>query len=170
MNVRHAIRTWIHGWGRGNLLLIAATVTANGWATRALLQRVSYPNDAGFHEAMVDWASSRVGAGHLPLDGWFNRLSSGLAQFHHYQSLPHSVTGLLGWAVGAESAFVWTNWALWTTWPIAVAVAARAFGLRPRAAALAAVCSPLLVSATGYGFELFSYSWLGNGLWSQLWG
>lgn len=170
MNVRHAIRTWIHGWGRGNLLLIAATVTANGWATRALLQRVSYPNDAGFHEAMVDWASSRIGAGHLPLDGWFNRLSSGLAQFHHYQSLPHSVTGLLGWAVGAESAFVWTNWALWTTWPIAVAVAARAFGLRPRAAALAAVCSPLLVSATGYGFELFSYSWLGNGLWSQLWG
>ncbi|MGB3158884.1 MAG: hypothetical protein WBB09_15000, partial [Candidatus Microthrix parvicella] len=114
MNVRHAIRTWIHGWGRGNLLLIAATVTANGWATRALLQRVSYPNDAAFHEAMVDWASGRVGAGHLPLDGWFNRLSSGLAQFHHYQSLPHSVTGLLGWAVGAESAFVWTNWALWT--------------------------------------------------------
>ncbi|CCM62017.1 hypothetical protein [Candidatus Microthrix parvicella] len=170
MNVRHAIRTWVHRWGRGNLGLIAATVVVNGWVTRALLQRVSYPNDAAFHEAMVDWASGRVGAGHLPLDGWFNRLSSGLAQFHHYQSLPHSVTGLLGWAVGAESAFVWTNWALWTTWPIAVAVAARAFGLRPRAAALAAVCSPLLVSATGYGFELFSYSWLGNGLWSQLWG
>ncbi len=168
--LRCALRRWVHGWGRSNLLLIAATVAVNGWVTRALLQKVSYPNDAAFHEAMVDWAAGRFRAGHVPLDGWFNRLSSGLAQFHHYQSLPHLLTGALGRMVGAESAFVWTNWALWATWPIAIAVAARAFGLRPRAAALAAVCSPLLVSATGYGFELFSYSWLGNGLWSQLWG
>jgi hypothetical protein len=30
--------------------------------------------------------------------------------------------------------------------------------------------SPLLVSVTGYGYESFSYTWLGNGLWSQEWG
>ena len=30
--------------------------------------------------------------------------------------------------------------------------------------------SPLLVSVTGYGYEFFSYTWLGNGLWSQEWG
>ena len=28
----------------------------------------------------------------------------------------------------------------------------------------------LLVSVTGYGYESFSYTWLGNGLWSQEWG
>jgi hypothetical protein len=46
----------------------------------------------------------------------------------------------------------------------------RLLGWSPWAAGCAAFVSPLLVSITGYGYESFSYTWLGNGLWSQEWG
>ena len=159
-------------WRRVGLApaVVGAVVAVQLFVERHLLRVVSWPNDLPFHVSMVSWASGRFHGGHLPLDGWYPRLSGGLPQFHQYQSLPHVLTGLLGVSLGPERAAHLMLWLAVCTWPIPVYVGARALGLTTRAAVVAAVVSPLLRSPTGYGFEPFSYLWIGNGLWSQAWG
>ncbi|QXC60410.1 YfhO family protein [Aquihabitans sp. G128] len=149
---------------------VGVVVAVQLWALRHLLRLVSWPNDLSFHASMVDWATGRFRAGQVPTDGWYPRLSGGLPQFHLYQSLPHVLTGLAGTVIGPERATHLALWLLVATWPVAVYLGARALGLSPLAAAAAAACSPLARSATGYGFEPYSYLWIGNGLWSQAWG
>ena len=151
-------------------LVLGLVVAFDLFLTRHLLRLASWPNDLPFHLSMVDWASGRWEAGQIPVDGWYPRLSGGLPQFHLYQSLPHVITGALGTAIGSQRALHLTLWVLVGTWPVAVYLGARALGLSKVAAAAAAVAAPLLRSVTGYGFEPFSYTWLGNGLWSQAWG
>lgn len=150
--------------------IVGMVVAIDLVATRHLLRLVTWPNDLPFHVSMVDWATGRFRAGQVPTDGWYPRLSGGLPQFHLYQSLPHVLTGALGTAVGSQRAVHLTLWLLVGTWPLAVYLGARALGLSRSGAAGAAVVAPLVRSATGYGFEHFSYLWLGNGLWSQAWG
>lgn len=150
--------------------LLGLIVAASAWSARGLLARVSWPNDLALHDAMVQWAAGRMERGHLPLDGWMPSLSGGLAQFHHYQSLPHVLTAIVGLAIGPQRALHLMLWLAVSTWPITVYLGARALGIDRRPALFAAACAPLLRSVTGYGFEPFSYLWLGNGLWSQAWG
>jgi hypothetical protein len=59
---------------------------------------------------------------------------------------------------------------LFALFPISVYAGSRLLGWSAWAAGGAALLTPLLVSVTGYGYESFSYTWLGNGLWSQEWG
>jgi hypothetical protein len=126
-------------------------------------------NDASVHGSMVRWAADRISEGHLPFDGWFPYLSLGASRFHHYQSLPHILTGALSLATG-EGTFRWSLYLLLATWPIAVYAGARLIGLEPWSAAIAALVSPLLTSAPGLGYEWGSYVWRGSGAWAQLWG
>lgn len=150
--------------------VLALPVAMNLWLCRHMLQRVSWPNDVPFHVAMVDWAMRRMRTGAVPLDGWFPRLSGGFPQFHMYQSLPHQLTAAVARVVGVETAVNFATYALWCTWPVAVYLGAWAFGMDRLASCAAACIAPFIVSAKGYGFELASYSWIGFGLWSQLWG
>lgn len=149
---------------------LGVAVAVQLWAYRHLLEPVSWPNDLSFHLSMATWAEGRFRAGQVPVDGWYPRLSGGLPQFHLYQSLPHLLTGGAGVPLGTERALHLFLWLLVATWPIPVFIGARALGLTDRAALVAGVVAPLARSATGYGFEPFSYLWLGNGLWSQAWG
>jgi hypothetical protein len=136
------------------------------WPERA---DVWYPNDASVHASMVRWAADRIREGHLPLDGWYPYLSLGASRFHHYQSLPHVVTGAISAVLGA-GVFRWSLYLLLATWPIAVYAGARLLGLGRWPAACAAVVSPLLNSEPGLGYEWGSYVWRGSGTWAQLWG
>ena len=77
-------------------------------------------NDASVHRSMIAWASDRVEDGHLPLDGWYPDLALGSSRFHHYQSLPHVLTGFLALAVGSQRALSWTLYLGMALWPIAV--------------------------------------------------
>lgn len=156
--------------GACDAVVVAVTCALSLWSTRHLLRVVSWPNDLAQHDAMVSWATRRWRGGHVPTDGWFPWLSGGLPQFHHYQSLPHTLTGALGLVTGPHRALHLVLWLLVGTFPIPVYLGGRALGLSGPAAVAAAVASPLVRSATGYGFEPFSYLWLGNGLWSQAWG
>lgn len=151
-------------------LLVLLPVLVNMWFLRHMLLTVSWPNDVPFHVSMSQWAADRISAGHLPLDGWYSRLSGGYPQFHMYQSLPHQITGFVGQFSGVDEAVNAATYLLWCTWPISVFIAARAFGLDRVAALTAAFASPFLASAASYGYELSSYTWVGYGLWSQLWG
>ena len=49
-------------------------------------------NDSAFHLEMVRWADHQIGEGKVPLDGWFPNLALGSSFFHHYQSLPYTLT------------------------------------------------------------------------------
>jgi hypothetical protein len=118
---------------------------------------------------MVRWAADRIRDGHLPLDGWYPALSLGASRFHHYQSLPHILTGGLSVVFGA-GIFRWSLYLLLACWPIAVYLGARLFELDRWSSAVAAALAPLVSSAAGLGFEWGSYVWRGSGVWAQLWG
>ena len=128
-------------------------------------------NDESVHFEMIGWAVGQMHQGNiLPLDGWFPYLSLGDAQFSHYQSLPHLITAYFSLIFGAASAERWTGYLLFALFPLSVYAGSRMLGWSSWAAGGAALVTPLLVSVTGYGYESFSYTWLGNGLWSQEWG
>jgi hypothetical protein len=128
-------------------------------------------NDQSLHLEMVRWAAQQIREGNgVPLDGWFPYLNLGLAQFHHYQSLPHLIAAYLSFPLGVDATLRWAGYLLFALFPLSVYAGTRLLGWSPWVAASAALVTPLLVSATGYGYEADSYTWLGNGLWSQEWG
>lgn len=164
------------GWLRSSnpaalapLLLVSVAVVFNAWTLRAELTPVQNLNDSSVHSSMVRWADYRVENGYLPLDGWYPYLSLGSSRFHHYQSLPHILTGYLSGAFG-DRTFLWIQYLLLSFWPVAVYVGARLLDLERTAAGVAALLSPLLLSIPGLGYEYDSYVWRGSGMWAQLWG
>ena len=60
------------------------------------------PNDSAFHMEMVRWADHQIGEGKVPLDGWFPNLGLGSSFFHHYQSLPYTITAYTARITGLE--------------------------------------------------------------------
>ena len=158
------------GSRRGPLAVVALAVGFNLWVLRGEILPVRQLNDSSVHQLMIQWAIDRMHAGHLPFDGWFPYLGLGSSLFHHYQSLGHILTGVLGLAIGSRWAFSGTLYLLLVTWPISVYLGARLMGWDRWTAAGAALVSPLIVSTPGYGYEHGSYTWRGLGVWSQLWG
>jgi hypothetical protein len=128
-------------------------------------------NDSAFHMQMVRWAGGQIHRGRVPLDGWYPWLSLGSSFFHHYQSLPETLTAYAAAATGASdrTAYLWLLYLLLATWPISVYAGSRLLGWEKWAAAGSAAVASLLVSVPGYGFEWGSYIWSGIGLYGQLW-
>ncbi len=158
-------------WRRAPWLLVAGACIFGLVTLAGELATVQPVNDESFHFEMVRWAVQQIKEGHIvPLDGWFPNLNLGVAQFHHYQSLPHLITAYFSLVFGTDSTERWAGYLLFALFPLSVYAGSRLLGWSPWVAGSAALISPLLVSATGYGYESFSYTWLGNGLWSQEWG
>ena len=171
--VRLAVRPPVVDGGRTvawwSWLLVTAAVAWNLINLRALTVGVAYLNDSSLHEQMVRFATAQLRAGHLPLTTWFPFLGEGSPLFLHYQSLPATVTGVVGLVVGADVAFRWSLYLLLSLWPIPVYLAARALGAGRAAAGASAAMAPFLVSVTGVGYEQHAYLWTGYGVWTQLW-
>jgi hypothetical protein len=123
-------------------------------------------NDSAFHLLMVRWASGQIREGRVPFDGWFPYFAIGSSFFHHYQSLPHTLTAFVANVAGAgdQTAYLWFLYVLLALWPISVYVGARLLEWSRWTAAAAAAVSPLLVSTPGYGYEHGSYTWQGSGI------
>ena len=128
-------------------------------------------NDSAFHLLMVRWASHQFHEGRVPFDGWFPHLALGSSFFHHYQSLPHTLTAFLANVTGAgdQTIDLWILYLLLALWPISVYVGARLLEWSRWTAAAAAAVSPLLLSTPGYGYEHGSYTWQGYGIYGQVW-
>jgi hypothetical protein len=155
--------------GVGAWLLVAVAIEFNLWTLRAEAAPVTYQNDSVVHITMVEWARDRIEVAQLPFDGWFPNLGLGSAQFHHYQSLPHIVTGLLATVFGTEKTFAVLLYLLLCFWPLSVYWSARLVGWGRWPSAIAALVAPLVASTPGFGYESSSYTWQGWGLWPQLW-
>jgi hypothetical protein len=152
------------------LVVVGVAVLFNLWVLRAETIPVRYPNDAAVHRSMVQWAADRIEEGHLPFDGWYPDLALGSSRFHHYQSLPHVLTGAVATLIGSERAVAWSLYLLLSFWPFAVYLGGRLLGWDRWPCALAGLASPLIVSQPGLGYEYGSYIWRGYGTWTQLWG
>jgi hypothetical protein len=150
-------------------LLVGAAVAWNLVSLRAETLAVAYLDDSSVHEQMVRFATEQFRGGHLLLTSWFPFLGLGSPQFLHYQSLPAMLTGLIGLAIGPDTAFCWTLYVLMSLWPVSVYLCARLFGAGRPAAGASAAMAPFLVSATGIGYEQHAYVWTGFGVWTQLW-
>jgi Gpi18-like mannosyltransferase len=129
-------------------------------------------NDSAFHLEMVRWADHQISEGKVPLDGWFPNLALGSSFFHHYQSLPYTLTAYAAriTGLGDTTTYLWLLYLMLALWPISVYLGARLLSLERWPAAAAALVSPLIVSVTGYGYEHGSYTWQGLGVFTQLWG
>jgi hypothetical protein len=160
-------RRWVDLWP---LLLVAIAVATNLWVLRSERLVVTAVNDQSVHRLLIEWARENWANGVVPFDGWFPRLSAGLAEFHHYQVLPHILTGAIASAVGTDHAIAWTNYLGLALWPVCIYLTVRIFGFSRLTGGLTAALAPLISSVTLYGFEYGSYAWRGNGMWSQLWG
>ena len=158
-------------WARAPWLFVAGACVFSLLTLSGELATVQPVNDETLHFEMVRWAVQQIHEGNvLPLDGWFPYLSLGDAQFSHYQSLPHLLTAYASLVFGSDSAERWAGYLLFALFPLSVYAGTRLLGWSRWTAGGAALVTPLLVSVTGYGYESFSYTWLGNGLWSQEWG
>ena len=149
---------------------VLTVVVFNLWSLRAELPAVHDLNDGSFQAAYVRWATDRIQQGRTPFDGLFTTLGLGFPAFHHYQVLPHVVTGVVGTVTGADTAYRWSLYLLLALWPLCVYASARLFGLARGASATAAVVAPFVMSLPGYGFERGSFLWRGYGMWTLLWG
>ncbi len=150
--------------------LVAIAIAFNLVVFRAELRSVYAPNDTGAHISMVRWAENRLAHGQVVFDGWYPRLSFGVAQFHRYQSLAPILGGVLALAIGAARTVAWSNYLLVCLWPLCVYWTVRLFRFDRWTAGITALISPLISSVTLYGFEHGSFQWRGNGIWTALWG
>ena len=77
-------------------------------------------NDSAFHLQMVRWAGGQIREGRVPLDGWYPYLTAGSSFFHHYQSLPHTLTAAIARFSGAgdQTTYLWILYLLLALWPI----------------------------------------------------
>jgi hypothetical protein len=162
------VRNAVHRYGPW--AIVAVTVLFNLWVLRAEVDPAPNLNDGTVHRSMIGWAEERWRGGHLPLDGWYPQLGLGSSRFHHYQSLPHVLTGLLAIPAGSHRAYSVTLYLGLALWPLAVFAGGRLFGLGRWRSAAAALASPLIASAPTLGYEWGSYAWRGYGTWTQLWG
>jgi hypothetical protein len=151
-------------------MLVGLPVVFNLWVLRAETTVVQNVNDSQLHLGMVRWARGQILEGKVPLDGWFPYLGLGYSQFRHYSALPHILTAYASLIAGATTTYFWSLYLLLALWPISVYLGTRLLGWDPWTAAGAALVSPVLASASGYGYEQGSYIWFGVGLWAQLWG
>jgi hypothetical protein len=165
-------RVWIraHASRLAPLGLAVVAVAFNLFVFRAELRSVASPNDTSVHISMVRWAENRLRNGHLVFDGWYPRVSFGVAQFHRYQSLAPILGGVLALAIGAARTIAWSNYLLVCLWPLCVYWSVRLFRFDRWTAGITALLSPLISSVTLYGFEHGSFQWRGNGIWTALWG
>ena len=154
----------------GPWAIVVLTVLFNLVVLRAEATPVGNLNDGSVHRSMIGWAEQRWSTGHLPLDGWYPQVGLGSSRFHHYQSLPHVLTGLAATATGSDAAYSWSLYLLLSLLPLSVFAGGRLLGLGRWRSACAAMASPLIASAPTLGYEWGSYAWRGYGTWTQLWG
>ena len=114
--------------------------------------------------------AARLRSGHLPQTSWFPYLGLGSPQFLHYQSLPSTITGAVGIAVGPDRAFSWSLYLLLSLWPVSVywGATGAALGALDRGHG-GGRCPRSSSRRSGVGFETKAYVWVGFGVWTQLW-
>lgn len=128
-------------------------------------------NDNVFHFTLIERMADAIGRGQNPLDCWSAEWTLGYPVLRTYQPLAHLVVVaawlVLGKTVSLMTVFVWTRYLSLTLLPLSFFACARLIGLRPLAAASAALLAPMVSTNFLYGVEYGSFTWAGSGLFPQ---
>ncbi|HUO04453.1 MAG TPA: hypothetical protein VMU16_04565, partial [Candidatus Binataceae bacterium] len=136
------------------------------------LRAVPNLNDDAFHFLFVHQASAALASGANPFDFWLPQLELGIPQFFYYQHLPHLVVVAVYWLLLKQidllTLFNLARYLMMVCFPITVYWSMRRMDFSPIAAAVGAACSSLIAADYRYGFEYQTYTWRGQGMFSQL--
>jgi hypothetical protein len=153
-------------------LVLLAVLLANGIMLRPELavSRVDL-NDNVFHFTLIERIARAIEHGGNPLDFWSPEWTLGYPVVRTYQPLAHLLVAgawlALGKTVSLMTVFVWARFLSVVLLPLSFFAAARMLGMRPIAAASAAVLAPLVSTNFLYGVEYGSFTWAGSGLYPQ---
>ncbi|HEV2446955.1 MAG TPA: hypothetical protein VGS58_13585, partial [Candidatus Sulfopaludibacter sp.] len=152
------------------IVLVVVLVNAAALRPELAISRVDL-NDNVFHFTLIERMGQALERGENPLDCWSPEWSLGYPVLRTYQPLAHlMVLGAwlaLGKSVSLMTVFVWARFLAVALLPLSFFAAARLLGLRPIAAASAAVLAPLVSTNFLYGVEYGSFTWAGSGLFPQ---
>ncbi len=131
-------------------------------------------NDDALHYMLVQRASAALAEGGNPFDFWVPQLGLGFPQFLYYQHLPHLAVVLLHRLllkqVDLLTLFNLVRYLLLVGFPLTVYWSMRAMEFPPAGAAVAAAFASLLsAQPETYGLSYDSYTWIGVGMYTQLW-
>ncbi len=135
---------------------------------------IASKNDDAWHYMFVQRASAALAEGSNPFDFWVPELGLGFPQFLYYQHLPHLAVVLLHRLllkqVDLLTLFNLVRYLLLVGFPLTVYWSMRTMEFPPAGAAVAAAFASLLsAEPRTYGFSYDSYTWIGNGMYTQLW-
>jgi hypothetical protein len=129
-------------------------------------------NDTVLHAGALRRMDRTLAQGENPLDHWWSASTLGYPFFRSYPPLGHLLAlGFHRIVPGErtpETSLAWVRFLLLCLLPVSVYGGARRAGFGRWAAAWAAALSPALSSSFGYGLELGSFLWRGQGLLAQL--
>ena len=130
-------------------------------------------NDSVMHLLLTQLAVESITHGRDFTDPWQSTMSMGFPVFHHYQHLPH-VTVALAHVLTLKAFPVadmmrWNTYLLLSLFPLSIYWSLRRFGFEQLTAAMGGLVAPLVATSFLYGFGYTSYTFLGHGLYTQLW-
>lgn len=130
-------------------------------------------NDNVFHYSLCVSMNGEIETGGAPLDHWVPYWCAGYPIFHYYQHFPHlmvvSAYQLLLKKVSMFFIYHLFIYLLLVLYPLIVYYSLRKMRLDSLPAAGAAVFSLAMSNINGYGLEIGSFTWRGQGLYAQLW-
>ncbi|HVN63265.1 MAG TPA: hypothetical protein VMT58_01415, partial [Candidatus Binataceae bacterium] len=152
--------------------IIGVPIIFNAITLAPELRAIPNLNDDAFHFLFAREAAAAVARGANPFDFWLPQLEMGIPQFFYYQHLPHIAVAALFWLllgrVDILTLFNLTRYLMLIGLPLTVYWSMRRMEFSPVAAAVGAACSSLISADYRYGFEYQTYTWRGQGMFSQL--
>jgi hypothetical protein len=161
LKTRDRLSTWVLA-----LILLLHAVALRG---EFAISRLDH-NDSIDHLSLIEGMVKAAGHGSNPLD-WPEAGPFGYPFIRDYQPLAHALVAALYFASGKTvpilTIFAVVRYLAMVLLPLTFFFLARWLGLQRWTAILAAAIAPLVATASLYGIEYESYSWLGFGLFAQ---
>mgnify|MGYP001156979101 FL=1 len=130
-------------------------------------------NDMVMHLLLTDMAVDAIKNGRDFTDPWQGTMNMGFPFFHYYQHLPHITVALfhvVTFGVSPTADLIrWTTYLLISLFPLSGFWSLRRLGFDRLTAAMAGLVASLFATDRLFGFGFTSYTFLGFGLYSQLW-
>lgn len=130
-------------------------------------------NDGVLHLLLTNMAVDAITTGRNFTDPWQSTMNMGFPFFHYYQHLPHLSLALFHVATFESIPVIglirWTTYLLLSFFPLSIFWSLRLFGFDRITSAMGGLVASLAATDLLFGFGYSSYSFLGFGLFSQLW-
>ena len=167
-----------HNRGRVTaIVVISALLIAVGFNLVMLYPEVTVGavaiNDTVMHLLLTDMAVEAIKSGWDFTDPWQGTMNMGFPFFHYYQHLPHVTLALVHvltfGAFPVIDLMRWSTYLLISLFPLSIFWSLRRFGFDQLTAASGGLVASLAATNDLFGFGYGSYTFLGFGLYSQLW-